>query len=237
MFRKYAKAFALTLFAAFINAFAIPPPVEYSMAMLQQDLKQAHLVALGEVIQIDTIPFELDSLLAVDPPFLMNELRVNIKIIKCYKGDIEAEGSLVHTKKNLNLVGGYDSRYEQGLQSIICFYDGFGDGVFLTVNPRGKFDLHNDSIIPPPVGFGFTDEFDYSQTFTAFEFLLQETIRHQEYLQFMPVLPRNDQDIHLKTSIDISGGATLDVSLWIPLFLSGNLNPVPTLPFARNLIP
>ena len=63
--------------------------------------------------------------------------------------------------------------------------------------------------MPPPVGYGFSDEFDYQQTIIAFKALLIETIRTNEFIQFAPVLPKEDQAVMFMTSIDLSGGGEL----------------------------
>jgi hypothetical protein len=59
------------------------------------------------------------------------------------------------------------------------------------------------------VGYGFSDEFDYFQTSAAFKGLLTQTIRTNEFIQFSPILPRENQPITFKTSIILNGGAQL----------------------------
>jgi hypothetical protein len=200
MSRRLCVLTSVVCLSIALHVNAVPPPTEYTTEMLEQDLAQAHLVALSEVLEIDTVENGLEQ-----------TEHVHLRILKCYKGGIAVEDSVIATIRSLNLVGGYSQTYEVGLQSIVCYYDGAGDGVHLTVNARGKFDLAGtDSILPPPVGYGFGDDLDlYSGSLSLFEELLEETIRRREFVQFMPVLPYEDDEISLKSAIDVSGGAEL----------------------------
>lgn len=184
---------------------AIPAPTEYTLDMLKQDLQGAHLVALCEVL--DT---------AYSPSSVRPERLVTFKVLECYKGGVS--DSVIRSMRVMNMVGAYSEYYEIGLKTIVCFYDGWNDGVYLHVNPRGKFDITDqDSVVPPPVGYGFSDEFDYYQTSASFKNLVTETIRTNEFIQFAPVLPRENQPITFKTSIFFTGGQLLYQLLYATL--------------------
>ncbi len=202
MVRKLNCYVLIGIISFAINAYTVPPPSEYTMEMFVEDLRSAHLVALGEVTDIDTLTSGSD----------IEQIQyTDFKVMKCYKGGIESKDSMVYIKNQLNLVGGYSQNYEIGLRSIICFYDSYKDGKHLRANARGKFDIaKGDSVIPPPVGLGFSSDFDYNLTLESFESLIEQTIQSEEMIQLIPVLPKEGQNIRFKTSINLSGGATLN---------------------------
>jgi hypothetical protein len=192
---KLFNSFCFFLILA-AGVYSLPPPSEYTMEMFKQDLGYAHLVALVEVVAIDTI--------------VRTERYVKFKVVKCFKGGVSSADSFLVSKRNLGMIGGYGEHYYKGLKSIICFSDTWKDGTNLMVNPRGKYDIKGDSIVPPPVGYGFSQEFTYYQTQQPFEHLIIQTIQHEEFLQFMPILPGTKDKIRFRTSIDLSGGGELN---------------------------
>ncbi len=189
----------LVIIAFFGYAAAIPPPTEYTKEMLNQDLHGARLVARVTVVRIDTSADGNDELATID-------------IDTVYKGATAAAGdSTLAARRRLNLVGGYAPNYQVGEQSFMCFTDQWQDGATVAANARAKFDITpDDSVEPPPVGLGFSDEFKYARRASAFSRMIQETIRTNEFLSVAPILATPSDRIVLRTSIDLSGGATLE---------------------------
>lgn len=193
----YRSQLAILAFLGY--AAAIPAPTEYTKEMLEQDLHGARLVARVTVVRIDT---SLDG---------ATEL-ATIAIDTIYKGGTAAAGdSTLVAGRRLNIVGEYAPNYRVGEQSFMCFTDRWQDGLTVAANTRAKFDITpDDSVEPPPVGLGFSDEFQYARTASAFSLTLRHIIRTNEYLSIAPMLAVPGDSLVLRTSIDLSGGATLD---------------------------
>jgi hypothetical protein len=198
---KSVLPFAILLFT--FQARSIPPASEYTMVMLEEDLRDARMVALVQCVSIDT------------SSQAHTELTV-LRVLATYKGGLGPGAELVTAKRRLGQVGWYEPDYRVGEQSFICLHDPWQDGVVAGVNTRGKFDVRRDAIDtldyvdPPPVGLGFSAEFAGYTEADAFEFLMQQFIRDHEYLSVAPLLPRVGSPLTVSTSINLSGGATLD---------------------------
>lgn len=193
------QRFLLATIVCFVHAAAVPPPTEYTMAMLEQDLHDARLVALVTVTAIDS---------GSGAQFEWTTLRID----STFKGGPALAGeSNVHVKRQLNLVGGYEPDFRVGEQSYLCFDDQWHDGFYLAANARAKFDITaDDSVEAPPVGLGFSDELATARTVQSFAGLLSETIGGNEWLSVSPILATPADSVILRTSIDLSGGTTLD---------------------------
>ncbi len=181
----------------------LPAPSEYTMEQFVQDLHEARMVAMVEVLQVD-------SGSGVHAEF------ATLRVLQTFKGGLARGESTLVVKRDLDMVGWYEPDYRVGEESFLCISDTWRDGVSAAANTRGKFDIARapgdtvDHVEPPPVGLGFSSEFDYSTSLSAFTSLLSQTLREHEFLGVAPLLPRTGVPLVFATAIDLSGGATLD---------------------------
>jgi hypothetical protein len=184
----------------YTGAHAVPAPSQYTIARLVSALHSAPLVALGEVMNIDTS----------DSGSYKTQF-TTIKLLTIFKGGVANTDSSVVAMLNLASVGGYALNYKVGAKSILFFYDTPLDGSHLSVSGGDKFDVGaGDSILPPPVGLGFSTEFTYYQTLPLFSELIVSTLRDSGYISYLPVLPKSSDIISFRTWTTLTGGATID---------------------------